>query len=117
MRRADGREGEGVSHEHPPPTPEAPSTVRPKALLAGGEGTDHPLGSGPELTAEGGAGPWNLTAADGSAGYAAVQQGIPVLLLGAWLHGRPPRRACGAKRQEHVGSGHPAGGLNQGSAP
>lgn len=89
----------------------------PEGPLAGGEGSHLPLGSGPELTAEGGAGPWNLMAADGSAGDAAVQQGIPVPLLGARLHGRPVRRACGAKRQECVGSGHPAGGRDQGSAP
>lgn len=81
-------EGEEVAHEHPPPTPSGTRCRGAGGAAAGGRDPP-PFGSGPELTAEGGAGPWNLTAADGSAGDAAVQQGIPVPLLWAWLHGHP----------------------------
>ena len=47
----------------------------------------------PELTAEGRTGTWNPRAADGFAGEADIQQGVPVLLFRARLHG--DGRSCG----------------------
>lgn len=60
----------------------------PEGPLGGKQGVDlvMPWAQALELTAEGCTGSWNLMAADEFAGEAGVQQRIPVLLFGAWLH-------------------------------
>lgn len=96
VARAERSRGKGchVVHLLPSRHPQAPGAVGQKDHCRGKQGLSRPSpGPGPELTAEGCTGARSLMAADGSAGEAGVQQGVPVLLFGAGWHGRPQPQA------------------------
>lgn len=87
-----------TAHGLPQPLLGHPSAVGPEGPRGGKRGDPATLlAQVPELTAEGCTGMWNPMVADEFAGEADVQQVVPVLLVGAWLHG--DGRPCGAEGQ------------------
>lgn len=67
-----------------------PSQLCPVALSLQATAPRCPRPAAPELTAQGSAPPHCGPATHGAAGDALVNEGVPVLLIGAVVHGIPP---------------------------